>query len=111
MTGLIESKLHHFGSPNLSSFDSCVVCTVCPRILASWSEEILDTRDIRTWEEGEVIDPEKGADPPQGGGGGRSDSGPPAPPGARRDVFTAVTLRGASLARAVFRREARDCAR
>ena len=38
---------------------------VCPRILASWSEGVLDTREIRTREEGEVIDPEKEIDPPE----------------------------------------------
>ena len=37
----------------------------CPRILASWSKGFLDTREIRTREEGEVINPEKEIDPPE----------------------------------------------
>ena len=62
MIGLNENKFHHFGSPKYSQFNSCVVCR-----LPSYqqTEEILNAQETWTWEEGEVIDPEKKITPPE----------------------------------------------
>ena len=62
MIGLNENKLHHFGSPKFSPFNSCVVCR-----LPSYqrSEEVLNARETWTWEEEEVIDLEKEINSPE----------------------------------------------
>ena len=110
MTGLNESKLHHFGSPNFSPFDSFVAC---PRILASWSKGVLDARETRAREEGQVVDPENELSPPEEAVAVK----------ATVDLPLLLALAGASspptlcaerpvlIARVLFRRAPRGCAR